>query len=123
MVIFPDNVSCSILFEKILSIRVQDLGVIRVGELMCGKRKASVIMSRKSLESLTVSYLRISILKSPNSIIFFFSLLIFLSNSFRWDSRNSGVSIHGCLYMHPIIVFLPVGLIVSIKTDSSSFSL
>ena len=77
MVIFPDNVSCSILFEKILLIRVLDLGVICVGELMCGKRKASVIMSRKSLESLTVSYLRTSILKFRKQYYFLFFFIDF----------------------------------------------
>ena len=63
----------AMMFENMLSIRVCDLGVTVVGKEMYGRRKFSYIISRNVAESLFVSYLRISMLKSPIRITSLFS--------------------------------------------------
>ena len=48
VVTFPEKLSISILFEKILSIRVCERGVTLKGEEMYGKRKFECILSKSS---------------------------------------------------------------------------
>ena len=52
VVMFPEIISSSMMFENMLSIRVCDLGVTLVGEEMYGRRKFSYIISRNAAESL-----------------------------------------------------------------------
>ena len=73
VVMFPEIISSSMMFENMLSIRVCDLGVTLVGEEMYGRRKFSYIISRNAAESLFVSYLRISMLKLPIKVMSLFS--------------------------------------------------
>ena len=65
VVLFPEIISSSMMFENMLSVRVCDLGVTLVGEEMYRRRTFSNIMSRNVAESLFVSYLTISMLNSP----------------------------------------------------------
>ena len=72
VVMFSEIISSSMMFENVLSIRVCDLEVILVGEETYGRRKFSYIISRNAAESLFVSYLRISMLKSHIRIMSLF---------------------------------------------------
>ena len=65
--------SSSMMFENMLSVRVCDLGVTLAGEEMYRRRKFSYVISRNAAELLFVSYLRISMLKSPIRIMSLFS--------------------------------------------------
>ena len=123
IVMLPEIMSFSITFEKMLAINVCYLGVTLVNEMIQGRSKFLYMLSRNVAESLLVSYFRISILKSPMIMISLFSEESFSRMFWRKTSLNSVTSIHGCLYMHPTIVFFPFLFIISIKTDSSSLYL
>ena len=61
---------------------VWDLGVTCEGEVMHGNKKFVYILSRNSSESLLVSYLKVSILKSPINIMLLFSKESFCKKDF-----------------------------------------
>ena len=71
VIIFPAIRLSDRFVEKILSISVFDLGLIRVGEVIWGIKELENIMTTKIAESLFLSLFNESILKSPNSSVFF----------------------------------------------------
>ena len=103
---------------KMLSIKVWLPLVNLVGEVMLGRRLMEYMMSRKSETFLFESYFRRAIMRSPSNITSLFSLVNFSERGFRY-SLNSLCCIHGCLYMHPAMMFLESFWIISIKANSS----
>ena len=70
---------------------------------MYGNKKFAYNLSRNSSEFLLVSYLKISILKSPNNIMFLFLKESFSVRFCKKVSLKSLGSIQGCLYMQSMI--------------------
>ena len=75
---------------NVLSIRVADVVVVRVGLKMCGRGREEYIKSRKSKMLLFWSNLSRSALKFPKSLL------------------NSESSMDGRLYMQPYFLDLPL---------------
>ena len=59
-----------------LSMRVADDDVVRVGLEMCGRRRGEYIKSRKSEMLLILSYVNRSALKSPSRTTVLFSVFV-----------------------------------------------
>ena len=105
-----------------LSITVCFLGFIFVGRVITGSRKFDIIVSKKFEDSL-FEMLRKSMLKSPAIYIFLFSAESLSFKGFMYSSIKRFSCMQGCLYIMPIILFLPFWFIDSMKYDSSSFDL
>ena len=81
-------------------------GLIFVGIVITGSWKLDIIVSKRLNDSLFVVFIR-SKLKSPAIHVFSFSIVSLSINGFMKSSMNKFSSMHGCLYIAPIILFLP----------------
>ena len=93
---FPEIAFSDMAVEKILSIRVLECEVIRVGDVIWGTKEAEYIWSKKSAVLWSFSYFSKSMLKSPSKTIsLFFSDSRFSLRVFKNRLLNSFTSIDG----------------------------